>query len=171
MVLDPEEQRSRLEASMAKLLTAHAQVGGDLVSAGGTGTHRRNEWATEIQAGSYVLMDRDYQRHPDGFAQALFVEATVIARTPKWAVADCGLKAFGMDKGNPSIDGATVHFLSDEHLTFSPDPDGPLAEVRVGDRIRVVPVHIDPTVAYHEAMWLVDGDRFLERWPIDLRGW
>ena len=45
---------------MAKLLTAHADVGGDIVSAGGTGTYAVNTWATEIQAGSYALMDTAY---------------------------------------------------------------------------------------------------------------
>ena len=44
-------------------------------------------------------------------------------------------------------------FCSDEHLTFA--PHGPL---RVGDRIRVLPAHVDPTVAYHEHLYVVDGD-------------
>ena len=43
--------------------------------------------------------------------------------------------------------------------------------MRVGDRIRVVPAHLDPTVAYHERMHVVDGDDVLETWPVDLRGW
>ena len=41
----------------------------------------------------------------------------------------------------------------------------------VGDRVRVVPAHIDPTMAMHECAWLVRGDEVLDRWPIDLRGW
>jgi len=94
------------------------------------------------------------------------VLATVISVAPKYAVADCGLKALGMDHGNPEIEGAKVWFCSDEHVTFAPD-DG----VVVGDRIRVVPAHVDPTLAYHEQAWLVQGDRVIERWPIDLRGW
>ena len=92
MVLDPAEQRSRVEASMDKLLRAHSDVGGDLVSAGGTGTHHVNTWANEIQAGSYALMDSAYAQHGFELRQALWIEATVIARNPKgWAVADCGL--------------------------------------------------------------------------------
>ena len=46
--------------------------------------------------------------------------ATVIHANPKWAVADCGLKALGMDHGNPSITDADVLFCSDEHVTFAP---------------------------------------------------
>jgi hypothetical protein len=30
---------------------------------------------------------------------------------------------------------------------------------------------VDPTVAYHECMVVVDGDEVLDEWPVDLRGW
>ena len=74
-----------------------------------------------------------------------------------WAVADCGLKALGMDHGDPSVEGAEVWFCSDEHVTFAP-----ASPVRVGDRIHVIPAHVDPTVAYHEHLHLVDGDDVVE---------
>ena len=61
-----------------------------------------------------------------------------------FAVADVGLKALGMDHGNPSIERGKVWFCSDEHVTFTPDE--PLA---VGDRVRVIPAHVDPTMAMH----------------------
>jgi D-threonine aldolase len=155
-----------LEESMALLLTAHQDVGGDVVSAGGTGTYDINRWATEIQAGSYALMDTAYGKLDLPFAQALSVLATVISVSSDWAVADCGLKALGMDHGNPSVEGATVLFCSDEHIVFVPG-----RRVRVGDRISVIPAHVDPTVAYHERLHLVDGDEVAEIWPVDLRGW
>jgi D-serine deaminase-like pyridoxal phosphate-dependent protein len=155
-----------LEISMGLLLAAHKDVGGDVISAGGTGTYDLNYWATEIQAGSYALMDTAYGNLGLPFAQALSVLATVISVSEDWAVADCGLKALGMDHGNPSITGSTVMFCSDEHVTFAPG-----SPVRVGDRIGVTPAHVDPTVAYHEHLHLVDGDDVVESWPIDLRGW
>jgi D-serine deaminase-like pyridoxal phosphate-dependent protein len=63
-----------------------------------------------------------------------------------------------------------VWFCSDEHVTFSPPPGGSLPAV--GDRVRVIPAHVDPTMAYHERLYLVsDDDRVLEAWPVDLRGW
>jgi D-serine deaminase-like pyridoxal phosphate-dependent protein len=165
-VPDRARRAEMLALSMAMLLRAHGDVGGDLVSAGGTGTYDMNTWATEIQAGSYALMDSAYEKLGMPFRQALTVLATVISVSPDWAVADCGAKALGMDHGDPTIDGAEVWFCSDEHLTFAPgDP------VRVGDRVRVIPSHVDPTVAYHEHMHLVDGDDVLETWPVDLRGW
>lgn len=155
-----------LDTSMELLATAHRAVGGDIISAGGTGTYDINRWATEIQAGSYALMDTAYGRLGLPFAQALSVLATVISVSEKWAVADCGLKALGMDHGDPSIQGARVLFCSDEHVTFVPDD-----RVRVGDRIQVLPAHIDPTVAYHQWMYLVEDEDVIETWPVDLRGW
>ena len=99
-------------------------------------------------------------------------------RTPAWRVeagalehnlrsmADCGLESIGMDHGDPTIDGAKLWFCSDEHLTFAAE-----RRVRVGDRIRVRPAHVDPTVAYHEQLHVVSGEEVLESWDVDLRGW
>lgn len=163
---DRAVRREQVERSMALLDVAHRQTGGELVSAGGTGTYDLNRWATEIQAGSYALMDTAYRRLGLPFGQALSVLATVISVSPEWAVADCGLKALGMDHGNPTVVDATVLFCSDEHLTFAPE-----RPVRVGERIRVLPAHVDPTVAYHERLHLAEGDEVVETWPVDLRGW
>lgn len=160
------EREAAVRAAMEKLEAAHAAVGGDVVSAGGTGSFDLNPWASEIQAGSYALMDTAYARLGLPLQQALFVLASVVSVSAGWAVADCGLKSLGMDHGNPSIPGARVWFCSDEHVTFAPEQ-----ALRPGDRVRVIPAHVDPTVAYHEALWLVSGDAVLERWPVDLRGW
>lgn len=165
--LEDRATREKLcEDAMKLLLAAHADVGGDIISAGGTGTYACNRAATEIQAGSYALMDTAYAKLGLPFEPALFVLATVISVSKDYAVADCGLKALGMDHGNPSIDGATVWFCSDEHVTFVPE-----RAVRIGDRIRVRPAHVDPTVAYHERLHLVQDGQIVETWPIDLRGW
>ena len=167
MLLEGREEREHKTAeAMALLEAAHRDVGGEVVSAGGTGTYDVNVAATEIQAGSYALMDTAYQGLGLPFEPALFVLATVVSVSEKFAVADCGLKSLGMDHGNPSVEGAQVWFCSDEHLTFAPD-----SPVRVGDRIRVWPAHVDPTVAYHERLALVQDDQILEEWPVDLRGW
>ena len=90
--------------------------------------------------------------------------ATVISSTRGWAVADAGLKALGMDHGNPEIEGAEVWFCSDEHTTFSPSRP-------VGELVRLVPGHVDPTMSYHERLHLYSGDEVTGTWPIDLRGW
>jgi D-threonine aldolase len=170
--LEERDQRVELlEGCMQLLMQAHRQVGGDVVSAGGTGTYDLNTWATEIQAGSYVLMDAAYGKLGLPFRNALTVLATVISVNPAgWAVADCGLKALGMDHGNPTLaDRARVWFCSDEHITFSDPPSS--GGYRVGDRIEAIPAHVDPTVAYHETMHVVSADDVIESWRVDLRGW
>ncbi len=155
-----------LEDSMGQLMLAAGEVGGEVISAGGTGTYDLNSWATEIQAGSYALMDTAYAKLGLPFTQALSVLSTVISVSAGWTVADCGLKALGMDHGDPSVEGGEVWFCSDEHLTFAP-----ASPLRVGDRVRVIPAHVDPTVAYHDSLYVVDGDEVVERWDVDLRGW
>ncbi len=168
MVPDRAERRSAVERSMALLAQAHRDVGGPIISAGGTGTFDLHgaTGVTEVQAGSYALMDTHYGRQGLPFDQALFVVGTVISVSDGWSVADVGLKALGMDHGNPSVVGGSVWFCSDEHLTYQPT-DRP----EVGDRVRVVPSHVDPTMAMHDAVWIVRGEEVIDRWSIDLRGW
>jgi D-serine deaminase-like pyridoxal phosphate-dependent protein len=167
MMVEERAQREAVVAeSMDRLLAAHADVAGEVISAGGTGSFDCNAAATEIQAGSYALMDTAYAKLALPFRPALFVLATVISVSKDFAVADCGLKALGMDHGNPAIDGARVWFCSDEHVTFAPG-----APIRVGDRVRVWPAHVDPTVAYHERLHVVFGEEVIDTWAIDLRGW
>jgi len=173
MMLPDAAERARLtEECMAKLAAAHADVGGEVVSGGGTGTYAMNSWVTEVQAGSYALMDTAYTAAGLPFRQALTVLATVISvtdhvgRLPGWAVADVGLKGLGMDHGNPAVRGGKVWFVSDEHLTFAP-----VEPLRVGDKVQVLPAHVDPTVAMHERLHVVRDDEVLDAWAVDLRGW
>jgi D-serine deaminase-like pyridoxal phosphate-dependent protein len=163
-LVDADERARQCAASMEMLMRAHAGVGGELISAGGTGTYALNTWANEIQAGSYALMDTAYGRLGLPFGQAAFVLATVISGAPEWAVGNAGLKAFGMDHGNPELRSGTVWFCSDEHVTFSPPRP-------VGDQAWLIPAHIDPTMACHERVYLFSGDTVVDVWPIDLRGW
>lgn len=169
---DRAEREAQVAVSMEVLVAAHQAVGGDVISGGGTGTWDSNRWVTELQAGSYLLMDTAYGRLDMPFESALSLIGTVVSVNQRggWAVADVGLKALGMDHGLPSItvpDQAKVWFCSDEHLTFSTRPDLPA----VGDRVRVLPAHVDPTVAYHERMVVVQGDEVVDTWPVNLRNW
>jgi D-serine deaminase-like pyridoxal phosphate-dependent protein len=163
-LVDAAERAERCAAAMDLLMRAYADVGGELISAGGTGTYALNTWANEIQAGSYALMDTAYGRLGLPFGQAAYVLGTVISSSPGWAVGNAGLKAFGMDHGNPALTAGTVQFCSDEHVTFTPPRP-------VGDRAWLVPAHIDPTMACHERVYVFTGDDVLDVWPIDMRGW
>jgi D-serine deaminase-like pyridoxal phosphate-dependent protein len=162
--VDAAERATECAAAMELLMRAHADVGGELISAGGTGTYALNTWANEIQAGSYALMDTAYNLLGLPFEQAAFVLATVISSSPGWAVGNAGLKAFGMDHGNPELKAGSVLFYSDEHVTFSPPRP-------VGDHAWIIPAHIDPTMACHERLYLFAGDSVVDVWPIDLRSW
>ena len=161
---DGAERAAQCGQCMELLVAAAADVGGELISAGGTGTYDCNIWANEIQAGSYVLMDTAYGQLGLPFEQAAFVLATVVSAAAGWAVGDAGLKAFGMDKGNPDLADGKVLFCSDEHVTVTPARP-------VGDRLWLAPAHIDPTMAYHERLYVFSGDSVVDIWPIDLRGW
>ena len=168
VIADRAERAAAVEKAMGMLLQAAEAVGGDVVSAGATVSYDLNTWATEIQAGSYALMDTAFAPLTPTFEQALSVAATVVSVSRRYAVADCGLKALGMDHGLPTIAGADVWMCSDEHITFAPDAEHPVA---VGDRIAVRPAHVDPTVAYHDRMHVVQDGEVIDTWEVDLRGW
>jgi D-serine deaminase-like pyridoxal phosphate-dependent protein len=167
---DRAERVAKTARAMELLARAHDDVGGDIISAGGTGTFDVNTYATEIQAGSYALMDTAYAELGLPFVPSFAIAATVIHVSATYAVADCGIKALSMDHGNPSISNASVWFCSDEHITYAPEQ-----RPRVGDRVFVRPAHVDPTVAIHSSLHLADAldadAAVVDTWAIDLRGW
>lgn len=169
-MVDREKQRASVAKSMAVLQQAHELVGGEIISAGGTGTFDINDVATEIQAGSYLLMDTHYAKVGLPFRRAMSVLTRVISMNApsNYVVVDAGLKALGMDHGNPTVDGADVFFCSDEHTTLVPNEG---TSWSLGDLVRLWPAHVDPTVAKHERMYVIDGDRVLDAYDIDLRHW
>ena len=182
-VADRDEQRTKVRSAMSVLVECfddvHAQSGDDctIISAGGTGTFDLYDPSdpllarvNEVQAGSYALMDSHYGALELPFVQALYVVGTVISVSDSWAVIDVGLKSLGMDHGNPTIEGASVWFCSDEHITFSMKDGRPLPGI--GNRVLVRPAHIDPTIALHEVMHVVDQiGTVIDAWPVDLRHW
>jgi D-serine deaminase-like pyridoxal phosphate-dependent protein len=147
----------------------------EIVSAGGTGTYDitgRISGITEIQAGSYVLMDTAYSKLDIPFEQAMWVLGTVISRpSPVLCVLDSGHKSCTEDHGNPSVrdvEGASVIFLSDEHASINLPADSPL---KVGDRVQLVPSHIDPTINLHDVFYALEGENVVGVWPITARGY
>lgn len=176
---DRAERDAGTQASMQLLTRAHAAVGGDIVSGGGTGTWDTNTSVTELQAGSFTLMDTAYEQLGLPFRLGLHVLGTIISINPRsgFAVTDVGLKSLGMDHGNPRIDGSHVWFCSDEHLTFGPPRGTAFTEwcgqqdIALGARVRVWPAHIDPTIALHPTIHVASGTTIVDRWPVDLRHW
>lgn len=164
------ERATAVEESMSLLGSAREAVGGGLTSAGGTGTFDMHPDTDEVQAGSYLLMDTHYEQLGLPFSLALTLQTTVLSRSPRgWMVLDCGLKSLGMDHGEPTVPGHEVFFCSDEHTTVLPGENGRLESV--GTRLGVLPAHVDPTVAYHDRLHVVDGEEVIDVWAVDLRGW
>jgi D-serine deaminase-like pyridoxal phosphate-dependent protein len=175
-----KERESAAGTAMLSLVATAELIRGnglpcDIVSAGGTGTFdisSRVDGVTEIQAGSYALMDSDYGKLDLPFEQALFVLATVISRpTAERIILDCGHKACAKDHGLPTIVGMTatvVVGLNDEHATVTVPATAALS---VGDRVRVCPSHIDPTMNLHDEVFAVNGDEVVGVWPITARGY
>ncbi|MCH8026434.1 MAG: alanine racemase [Chloroflexi bacterium] len=178
------EEREKREAgateSIERLLETARMVRAaalpcEIVSAGGTGTYDITggmEGVTEIQAGSYVLMDTAYAKLDIPFELAFSVLGTVVSRPkPELCVTDSGHKACTFDHGRPSVkgvEGASVVFLSDEHASIALPSESTVA---VGDRIELWPSHIDPTINLHDSIYALDGDEVAEVWPVAARGY
>ncbi|RLC57933.1 MAG: DSD1 family PLP-dependent enzyme [Chloroflexi bacterium] len=175
---DKREQvtREAMDGLLAAVSTVReAGLPCEIVSAGGTGSYDitgRIAGITEVQAGSYVLMDTAYAKLDSPFRQAIWVLGTVISRpAPGLCVTDSGHKACTEDHGNPDVDGvegASVLFLSDEHASITLPP---ASAITVGDRIRLIPSHIDPTINLHDVIYVLEGDRVTDVWPIAARGY
>ena len=171
MLTDRQKKQDKVHEAMKLLQQAHNDVGGDIMSAGGTGTYDMfaGTAVNEVQAGSYALMDSQYAQLQQPFRQSLWILGTVISVNESWVVIDVGLKSLGMDHGNPTVDGYSVWFCSDEHTTIAPTEGTPTP--KVGDRIRVTPAHVDPTMAMHSHAYVIDNDTVIDEWAVDLRGW
>lgn len=153
-----------------------------IVGGAGTGTFPLEAASgvfNEIQAGSYCFMDADYGRNLDNhgqgvstFRNSLFVLATVMsAPRPGIAVTDAGHKAVAIDSGMPLVWGRPdVRYTgaSDEHgkLEFGPETTGP----KIGEPVRLVPGHCDPTVDRFDWYVGVRKGRVECLWPIAARG-
>ena len=136
----------------------------EIVSVGGTGTYSisgRYPGVTEIQAGSYLLMDTDYQQCCADFAPALTLLTTVISKTAgERIVTDSGLKALSCERGIPAVKGVPglkTRRLTAEHGII--DITDPAAPVEVGDRIEMCVHYSDATVNLHERIYGVRGAR------------
>jgi D-serine deaminase-like pyridoxal phosphate-dependent protein len=177
---DRERREAGARQALDRLLStvAMAREAGlpcDIVSAGGTGTYDitgRTDGVTEVQAGSYVLMDTAYAKLGLPFEQAFALLGTVLSRpSPSLCVTDGGHKACTQDHGFPNvrdIEGASVLFLADEHALITVPA---ACAVQPGDRIQLWPSHIDPTVNLHDVFYALDGETVVDVWPITARGY
>jgi D-serine deaminase-like pyridoxal phosphate-dependent protein len=175
------DKAAAMVRSTVRLLERHG-LACELVTGAGTGTYPFEAASgvfNELQAGSYLFMDADYGRNlgPGGrpepeFEHSLFVLATVMSHPVKErAVVDAGLKAVSVDSGMPLVagrPGMEYAGVSDEHGTLA--LHGAPGALEVGEKLRLIPGHCDPTVNLHD--WFVGfrGDRVEALWAITARG-
>lgn len=154
----------------------------NIISGAGTGTfpfEAQSGVYTELQCGSYAFMDADYGRNRTetggcfrDFENSLFVLTTVMSKSrPGVAVVDAGLKAVSVDSGLPLVDAmeqVAYVGVSDEHGQLDTAQADDL--VRLGDKLKLIPGHCDPTVNLYD--WYVGyrRDRVESLWPIVARG-
>ena len=140
----------------------------DIVSGGSTGTwdiDTRVGDLTELQAGSYVFMDLAYRREGLDFEHALTVLGTVVsANHDGFVTVDAGFKAFSTDRGyGPEVvgvTGATYRWGGDEFGYVD------AAKLALGNRVRFLPPHCDPTVNLYESIHACRGDQVEAIWPL-----
>jgi len=183
-IRDADERRAAIAraADLTRSTVAALKEAGlacEILAGGGTGSLAIDlelGLLNELQAGSYIFMDADYDRvgaAPGGirFENSLHVLAGVMsAPRPGVAIVDAGLKALAFDSGPPRIDapkGVRYAGPSDEHGNLELDAGTVLAP---GTRLKLVPGHCDPTVNLYD--WYVGyrGDRVERVWPVAARG-
>jgi D-serine deaminase-like pyridoxal phosphate-dependent protein len=184
----PNERRDKSLAAMQELgeLRDRLKAMGlapEILSGGGTGTFDIDPDArvlTELQVGSYIFMDRQYndvwekpgERVP--FETSLFVQSTVIsANRDGLATTDAGFKAFATDAGPPVIAsgvpaGSNYFFFGDEQggIFYS----GADVKLKPGEPVSCIVPHCDPTVNLYDCFHVVRGDSLEAIWPIEARG-
>jgi D-serine deaminase-like pyridoxal phosphate-dependent protein len=165
---------------MTTRLLSAAGIACDYVTGAGTGSYMFEAASNvyhELQAGSYIFMDADYAKNEwtesgiPQFEHSLFVWTTVMS-TPsrERAVVDAGLKASSIDSGMPRVaDYADVEYVkaSDEHGVLQITGETRFA---VGDKLKLVPGHCDPTVNLYDWFVCMRDGRVEALWPITARG-
>jgi 3-hydroxy-D-aspartate aldolase len=176
-----QEQRAALRRILTELRAAGIAV--EVITGAGTGTYDLDgddKLFTELQVGSYVFMDVDYQRalldgsNAPPFETSLFVAASVVSANARgYVTIDAGLKAFATDGPVPEVakgapEGSSYQFFGDEHGKLIL-PDG-AEKPALGSAIECATPHCDPTVNLYDVYHVVRGDTLIDIWPIEARG-
>lgn len=122
---------------------------------------------TELQAGSYLLMDAVYAQLGLPFENSLFILTTVVSKQGNITVVDAGVKTCGVDQGMPKVVGATTEKIvdSEEHFQLH----GLSADVKVGDKLLLIPGHCCSTVNLHDRIYMVRDGKVTDRIQITAR--
>ena len=167
-----ERQREAMKffTGVAELLEAEG-IPCPIRSAGGIATWN---WTaaypglTEIQAGTYVVMDNFHGQMVSGFEHSLTIQATVISRQSGKVIVDAGNKSVA--------DPADVTMVGHDHKVIRFDEEHGIfdaaggSRLRVGDPVALVPGYSPSTVNWYDAYHVVHEDVVVDIWPIIPRG-
>ena len=141
------------------------------LSGGSTGTSvikAKEGLYTELQAGSYLFMDSTYSELNLPFENSLFVLSTVVSINGNIAVVDAGVKSCGVDQGMPKCVGFKTQKIvaSEEHFQLH----CPSKDLKVGDKVLLIPGHCCSTVNLHEKIYFVKDEKVTKRVFVSARG-
>lgn len=180
MVADVDEKRRISREAMESLVSTADLLRADgheisIVTTGGTGSCllcAEVPGVTEVQPGSFIFMDTAYTNAigSNDFKQSLLVLATIISRpSTEKVTVDAGWKSLSIDSGPARPLNARWAYQSagDEHGVITGEG---VAGLNIGDRVLLVPGHIDTTVALHECFYIMQQNRLVDVWPVEARG-
>jgi D-serine deaminase-like pyridoxal phosphate-dependent protein len=175
-----EDRKAQCLESM-RILTSTADALRDaghsieVVTTGGTGTAEfcaSVPGVTEVQPGSFLFMDTDYRAAiGSNYGNSLTILSTVLSvQGPRIVTIDAGLKSLTTDSGlaECKAPGYKYGVLGDEHGSLKWEEGG--QALGVGDRVEMVPSHIDPTVNLHDVYYAYRKGVVEEIWEVDGRG-
>ena len=163
------DNSAKLRQLLAKL--EEAGIPARELSGGSTGTSlikAEEGLYTEIQAGSYIFMDATYRDLALPFENSLFILATVVSTRGGVTVLDAGVKSCGMDQGNPVLVGMNAERIeaNEEHIKLF----GLDKELKIGDKVRLIPGHCCSTVNLYDKIYMVRNDQVTDRIIVTARG-
>ena len=182
---DFEERKSKIDVAVKQVTDTVAMLKAeglecDIIGGAGTGSYYFEGTSgvyNEMQCGSYIFMDADYQRVNDAkgeniseFENSLFILTSIMSKTKvDRAICDAGLKAQSVDSGLPVIFGRSdIEYIkcADEHGVIT-DPQGAL---KLNDKLKLIPGHCDPTCNVYDWYVGVRGGKVECLWPVSARG-
>ena len=153
-----------------KFLNEH-NIAVNVVSGGSTGTSEikvTEGLYNELQAGSYLFMDATYKNLNLPFKNSLFILSTVVSKRNGLTVIDSGVKTCGIDQGMPEVvdNKADLIVASEEHFQLH----GLEKNLDVGEKVKLIPGHCCSTVNLYDKIYLIDGDKVVDRILITAKG-
>jgi D-serine deaminase-like pyridoxal phosphate-dependent protein len=162
-MIEPREKRrveiQRLERFLidTKRLMKDSEMSAPEISTGSTGTYDVSGMTpeiTEVQAGTYLLMDANYHRHVPEFDCALTVISTVISKpSDERAITDAGVMSISMAFGKPEIVGTDSIEVYDLHAENTVLKIRKPTRIEMGDKVELIPAYLDATVSRHNKLY------------------